>query len=271
MPRGENNRRLSDTDRIEVVRRYTTPLKDGTWEGSTAIAASFGVNRNTILYTLQRANVTIRDPQESHAHGKRCGPIKHLEQLEDAPLCACGCAMPTYWIRSKYRWAKYAQGHRYTDAPYKLQNWLIEQYVVKGRTVDSLALECGVNKTTVIAQMERFGIKRRDARLAHKGVQAGEKNPAWKGGTTPERQQLYKTEEWKTLLKTVYARDNYTCQHCGRGTIGGKGLRSSVAHHIKSFAEYPDLRTEMTNLVTLCRECHLWVHSLENMTRKFLG
>lgn len=271
MPRGEKNQKLSDADRLEIVRRYTTRLQDGTWEGSNSIATDFGVNRNTIIYVLRRAGITLRDAREAHAHGKRCGPIKHTEQLEQPPPCACGCGQPTHWVRSKYQWAKYVRGHYRKDAPYKSRDWLLEQYVSRRRSVPGIARECGVYTSTIIRAMERLGIALRDAREAHKGVQAGARNPAWKGGTTPERQQLYKTDEWKALLKAVYARDGYTCQRCKRSTTGGKRMRSSVAHHIKSFAEYPDLRMEPSNLITLCRECHLWVHSLENTAREFLG
>lgn len=272
MPRGDNNRRLSDADRAEVVRRYTTQLQDGTWEGSNTIAPDFSVHQNTIIYVLRRAGVTIRSAKEAHAYGKRCGPIKHIEQLGEPPLCACGCGMPTHWVRSKYKWSKYANDacwHK--PKAYKNREWLCKQYLEHRRSVPDIASECGVYASTVIRTMNKFGIALRDASTSHKGRQSGARNPAWKGGTTPERQRLYKTNEWKALLKNVYARDGYTCQRCKQGTSGGASMRSSVAHHIKSFSDYPELRMDMANLVTLCRKCHLWVHSKANTAHEFLS
>ncbi len=49
--------------------------------------------------------------------------------------------------------------------------------------------------------------------------------------------------EWR---KAVFKRDDYTCQECGiRGTY-------LEADHIKPFAFFPELRTELSNGRTLC-------------------
>jgi len=64
------------------------------------------------------------------------------------------------------------------------------------------------------------------------------------------------------LAGMVFKRDNYTCQHCGSGKVGGRKLHT---HHIKPFATHPDLRFEMSNLITLCDKCHAWVHSNLNV------
>jgi len=95
----------------------------------------------------------------------------------------------------------------------------------------------------------------------------GSKNPNYKTGSSPERQRLYASGEWKALVKAVYARDHYRCVRCG--TVQ-KSRRSFHAHHLKSWTEYPALRFDMENLVTLCHACHSWVHSRKNVANDYL-
>lgn len=77
-----------------------------------------------------------------------------------------------------------------------------------------------------------------------------ESNPHWQGGITALTESLRHTVEFRLWREVVFARDDYTCQDCGRR--GGR-LHS---HHIKSFAEYPELRLDVNNGVTLCQDCH---------------
>ncbi|MBC7933196.1 MAG: HNH endonuclease [Rubrivivax sp.] len=57
----------------------------------------------------------------------------------------------------------------------------------------------------------------------------------------------------------IFARDDYTCQHCGARS--GKDRPVYLhAHHVKQFAYYPELRFEVSNGLTLCKECHGAVH-----------
>jgi hypothetical protein len=78
----------------------------------------------------------------------------------------------------------------------------------------------------------------------------GDKAPRFKDGKSLERNRARmgpQLREWRTK---VYIRDNRTCQKCG-------SVSSKIhAHHIKSFAEYPDLRFDVNNGITLCVHCH---------------
>lgn len=69
----------------------------------------------------------------------------------------------------------------------------------------------------------------------------------YKGGITRDKHGNYKSRLWRAK---VFERDNWTCQTCH---LRGVYLE---AHHIKSWAHYPDFRYELNNGVTLCLPCH---------------
>ena len=79
----------------------------------------------------------------------------------------------------------------------------------------------------------------------------GENNPSYNPNKTDEERTqgriLDGYKEWKKKCKE---RDNFTCQCCKKR---GGTLHS---HHIYSYAEYPDLRTDLENGITLCVNCH---------------
>lgn len=78
----------------------------------------------------------------------------------------------------------------------------------------------------------------------------GEKHHHWRGGRSRGYKTGYYSIEYKQWRKSIFDRDGYKCQVCGE--VGGY----LTAHHIKSFANHPELRFEMDNGVTLCEECH---------------
>lgn len=78
----------------------------------------------------------------------------------------------------------------------------------------------------------------------------GHLSPAWKGGHSKRYKEGYNSVEYKEWRANVFKRDDYTCKHCGK-----KGCYIT-AHHIKSWAKYPDLRFNTDNGLTLCEECH---------------
>jgi 5-methylcytosine-specific restriction endonuclease McrA len=71
-----------------------------------------------------------------------------------------------------------------------------------------------------------------------------------------------RTVEYKRWRDAVFARDRYTCQKCGDDK--GGNLR---AHHLKPFADFIELRLEVSNGVTLCHDCHELEHSKPDSTR----
>ena len=85
-------------------------------------------------------------------------------------------------------------------------------------------------------------------------VRVGENSPTWKGGITAISSQVRNSKEYQDWRLAIYARDNWTCQGCfKRGGI----LR---AHHVFSFADFPEYRLKIWNGVTLCPTCHALQH-----------
>lgn len=80
---------------------------------------------------------------------------------------------------------------------------------------------------------------------------SGEGHWNWQGGKTPEIRRIRNSLENKLWRAEVFARDKYECQICG---VTGKLL---AANHIKKFSDFPELRFELTNGITLCDECHV--------------
>jgi 5-methylcytosine-specific restriction endonuclease McrA len=92
----------------------------------------------------------------------------------------------------------------------------------------------------------------------------GEKNINFRHGMSSElgARDLTKVNRWR---RRVFERDKYICQRCGFDK--GNTLR---AHHIATWAVFPELRYELSNGITLCDKCHKWVHSKKNVNKEFL-
>jgi hypothetical protein len=85
--------------------------------------------------------------------------------------------------------------------------------------------------------------------------------------TDKDREDRRKSLGYKQWVKDVYKKDNYTCQKCFK--IGYK----LNAHHIEGFAENKELRKDIDNGITFCKDCHDIFHSIygrKNITKKQL-
>lgn len=77
----------------------------------------------------------------------------------------------------------------------------------------------------------------------------------WKGGITNNNHAVRQSFEMKKWRRLVFERDKFYCQSCY-----DKGGELN-AHHIKSFANFPNKRFDVNNGITLCRPCHIATHS----------
>lgn len=91
---------------------------------------------------------------------------------------------------------------------------------------------------------------------------SGENNRNWRGGVTSERDLFHASSDWKMACRDVWGRERGRCQRCG--------TKANRGHHVKPWAAFPDHRLERSNLVLLCVECHVFVHSRGNAGREFV-
>lgn len=69
----------------------------------------------------------------------------------------------------------------------------------------------------------------------------------------PSLNKRQTTPEYDTWRKAVFARDGWACTDCG-------AKDDIQAHHKKPFADFPELRHDVDNGQTLCRNCHAAKH-----------
>ena len=151
-----------------------------------------------------------------------------------------------------------------------------------GRSASDIAANFGVTNAAIVHWLRKHGIERRTMSetraLKHWGSSGsdnpmwnrrGELSPRWLGGVTPERQEFYTSQEWKSVCSEVWKRDQATCQRCGLKKAEQADMPMHI-HHIVSFAE-KELRAESRNLVLLCKVCHNFVHSKRNVDGEFIS
>lgn len=83
----------------------------------------------------------------------------------------------------------------------------------------------------------------------------GENHPLWKGGQSDN--PSYRGANISRQRRKALQRDNYTCRICGKSRSGK--YRVDV-HHIKPYDTFNGdykAANDLSNLITLCRKCHL--------------
>jgi hypothetical protein len=143
----------------------------------------------------------------------------------------------------------------------------------KGGRIEKLICPiCSVEFIAKIANKRKFCslqclfISRKGVTPYNKGIpnysKRGENHPNWKGGKgrhDPERKRLF-AKMWR---QSVFERDNYTCQICQQSS------GNLNAHHIKRWQDYPELRFDTTNGITLCIQCHRKINGKEKHYENF--
>jgi 5-methylcytosine-specific restriction endonuclease McrA len=102
---------------------------------------------------------------------------------------------------------------------------------------------------------------------SNNGLFSGKNSGAWKGGKISRTQY---GENWFKQRRKTRKRDGYKCTRCGKSELEN-GEELSI-HHIINFKEFESYlqANELSNLVGLCRECHTFVHSSENVKGEYI-
>ena len=86
---------------------------------------------------------------------------------------------------------------------------------------------------------------------------SGENNSNWNPNKTDEeREDIRIYSKYLDFVQRVLARDNYTCQCCGKKSEGDMEV-----HHLDGYNWCKEKRTDDTNAITLCTVCHANFHS----------
>ena len=70
---------------------------------------------------------------------------------------------------------------------------------------------------------------------------------------------------WRPVRSEALKRDNYECQECKKL---GKYSEATTVHHIKHLKEYPALAITLSNLESVCYDCHNKLHPEKSFKHK---
>ncbi len=98
----------------------------------------------------------------------------------------------------------------------------------------------------------------------------GEKNPNWKGGITSKNRIIRTSNSYRAWKEQVLNKDGSICRKCQ--------VVTTTVHHLFSFRDWPELRFEVDNGITVCTVCHRqfhnqfgWTHNTPAQMMEFLN
>lgn len=115
---------------------------------------------------------------------------------------------------------------------------------------DRIEYICNKHKDYGAQKTSLYGLRKYSNNCRMCRIPKNENHWHWNGGISSDRDRIKNTPQYKKWIKDVFERDDYTCQCCGK-----KGTYLE-AHHLYNFSEYPELRMDVDNGITLCHECH---------------
>jgi len=167
----------------------------------------------------------------------------------------CGKGFITYSCRR----GKFCSEECYQK--YWIENILPKIISKRNGSIELTCQNCGKPFKALKSRLKRFNVRfcskkcfDEYKRIHSKEFNAGNKHWNWKGGISVENHRLRRRKEYQRWREAILKRDNYTCRLCG---YKGEKL---IAHHIYSFSQYPELRYDVSNGITLCPTDHAKIH-----------
>lgn len=188
-------------------------------------------------------------------------------------VCPEGHEFGTYWNNFKnksYRCPKCSDNHLMSDEEikeyvehegYKFLGAYLKSIGNQGRKIRYIHVICpeGHEYETQLHVFKNLGYRcNKCFHKKHGELMKGENHPNWNPNLTEEdRMDRRLIQGYKEFVQLVLKRDDYTCQCCG-----DRGHNNLVVHHLYAYNKYRELRTVVSNGITLCSECHNKYHSM---------
>jgi hypothetical protein len=158
---------------------------------------------------------------------------------------------------------------------------LKQKYIQEQKSMKDIALEFGCGETLIHKLIHRYEIPIRtrsesltgrertvehanNISLAKQYKKRGKNNPNWKGGVDKINFLARRDADFITWRRRVLRLKGDKCGICGKDLSQkcpccNRSLDKHV-HHIKEFADNPELRLSLDNAIVLCESCHKEQH-----------
>ncbi len=111
---------------------------------------------------------------------------------------------------------------------------------------------CSMSCKAIASDFGKVNVGKSPWNKGMKGYLAGDKHYNWNGGKSSSRDfRIICNDEYKNWRQSIFKRDGWKCQ---MSDVDCKGQLE--AHHILRWSEFPKLRYEIKNGITLCHFHH---------------
>ena len=145
--------------------------------------------------------------------------------------------------------------------PFWDKEWLEKEYHQKDRTSLEIGKQFNVSENAILFWIWKHKLKRKSMseirsrkywglRGKKNGMygKRGKLHPNWQGGSTPYRQKVYASSEWRELARQIWAETKGKCQFCFK--------KGKEIHHLLPVAPFPELIMVKWYLCLICKNCH---------------